>query len=56
MNSIRGRNVALAYNGSRLGEGGLVGCSNLAVIVCPLLPNPCYMKCRLIYDKAQLKH
>jgi len=21
-----------------------------------ILPNPCYMKCRLIYDKAQLKH
>ena len=20
------------------------------------LPNPCYMKCRLIYDKAQLEH
>ena len=21
-----------------------------------ILPNPCYMKCRLIYDKAQLEH
>jgi hypothetical protein len=39
-----------------LGEGGLVGCSNLAECFCPLLPNPCYMKCRLIYDKDQLKH
>jgi hypothetical protein len=29
-------------NGFGLGEGGLVGCSNLAVIVCPLLPNVCY--------------
>ena len=26
-----------------LGEGGLVGCSNLAECVCPLLPNPCYV-------------
>jgi len=38
-----------------LGEGGLVGCSILAGCFCPLLPNPCYMKCRLIYDEAQLK-
>ena len=22
----------------------------------PLLPNVCYMKCRLIYNKAQLEH
>jgi len=33
----------MAANGFGLGEGGLVGCSNLAVIVCPLLPNPCYV-------------
>jgi hypothetical protein len=25
-----------------LGEGGFVGCSNLAECFCPLLPNPCY--------------
>jgi hypothetical protein len=29
-------------NGIGLGEGGLVGCSNLAGCFCPLLPNPCY--------------
>ncbi len=46
----------IAGNGFGLGEGGLVGCSILAECVCPLLPNPCYMKCRLIYDKAQLEH
>jgi len=28
-------------NGFGLGEGGLVGCSNLAECFCPLLPNPC---------------
>jgi hypothetical protein len=44
----------MAYNVFGLGEGGLVGCSKLAVCFCPLLPNPCYMKCRLFYDKAQL--
>ena len=38
----------MAHNVCGLGEGGLVGCSNLAECVCPLLPNPCYMKCRLI--------
>jgi hypothetical protein len=31
----------IAHNGFGLGEGGLVGCSNLAECVCPLLPNPC---------------
>jgi len=40
--------VALAGNGFGLGEGGLVGHSILAVYFCPLLPNTCYMKCRLI--------
>jgi len=34
--------IPLAGNGFGLGEGGLVGCSILAVRVCPLLPNPCY--------------
>jgi len=47
---------SLAGNVIGLGEGGLVRCSILAECVCPLLPNPCYMKCRLIYDKAQLKY
>jgi len=32
----------IAGNGFGLGEGGLVGCSNLAGCFCPLLPNPCY--------------
>jgi hypothetical protein len=31
----------VSYNVFGLGEGGLVGCSNLAEGVCPLLPNPC---------------
>ena len=35
--------LRIAANGSGLGEGGLVGCSNLAVIVCPPSPNPCYV-------------
>jgi hypothetical protein len=35
--------LKLAPNGSRLGEGGLVGCSILAECFCPLLPNPCYV-------------
>jgi hypothetical protein len=47
---------SIGYNVFGLGEGGLVGCSILAECFCPLLPNPCYMKCRLIYDKAQLEH
>jgi len=44
--------LALAYNVSGLwsiatnviglGEGGLVGCLNLAGCVCPVLPSPCY--------------
>jgi hypothetical protein len=33
----------IAHNVFGLGEGGLVGCSNLAGCVCPLLPNPCYV-------------
>jgi len=45
---IRSTSVALAGNVIGLGEGGLVGCSNLAECFCQLLPNPCYMKCRLI--------
>ncbi len=32
----------MAGNEFGLGEGGLIGCSILAVCVCPLLPNPCY--------------
>lgn len=44
------------FNVFGLGEGGLVGCSILAECFCPLLPSPCYMKCRLIYDEAQLEH
>ena len=47
--NVETKNVCpIAYNVCGLGEGGLVGCSNLAECVCPLLPNPCYMKCRLI--------
>ena len=40
-------------NGSRLGEVAFV-----RWLVCrkAILPNPCYMKCRLIYDEAQLEH
>ena len=38
-------------NGFGLGEGGLVGCSNLAGCVCPLLPNPCYTLARIIKNK-----
>jgi hypothetical protein len=48
--------AGIAYYVFGLGEGGLVGCSILAEFVCPLLPNPCYMKCRLIYDESQLEH
>jgi len=36
------RMVAITHNVFGLGEGGLVGCSNLSGCVCPLLPNPCY--------------
>ncbi len=44
--------LRIAANAFGLGEGGLVGCSILAGCVCPLLPNPCYMKCRLINNKT----
>ena len=43
------------YNVLGLGEGGLVGCSNLAGFVCPLLPNPCYKLAAGVKDKAHLK-
>jgi hypothetical protein len=43
------RVVAISANGFGIGEGGLVGCSSLAVIVCPLLPNPCYTLFVLIF-------
>jgi hypothetical protein len=42
----------IIHNVFGLGEGGLVGCSKLAECVCPLLPSPCYMKCRLIKNKT----
>jgi len=42
---------SLATNGFGLGEGGLVGCSNLAECVCPLLPNPCYSQYGLLSTK-----
>jgi len=54
---LKGRNGKnIEANVIGLGEGGLVGCSILAECVCPLLLNPCYMKCRLIYDEAQFEH
>ena len=40
--------IKLAHNDFGLGEGGLVGCSNLAECVCPLLPNPCYKQYGLL--------
>ena len=42
----------MAHNVFGLGEVAFV-----RWLVCrkAILPNPCYMKCRLIYDKAQLK-
>ena len=46
----------LATNVFGLGEGGLVGCSNLAGCVCPLLPNPCYKLAGLFSTKAKSKH
>ena len=44
---------SIGDNGFGLGEVAFV-----RWLVCrkAILPNPCYMKCRLIYDKAQLKH
>jgi len=59
----------MAHNGIGLGEGGEL--EALLFVLAPkfdrstkvqftteppLLPNPCYMKCRLIYDKAQLEY
>ncbi len=43
----------IADNGFGLGEVAFV-----RWLVCrkAILPNPCYMKCRLIYDDAQLEH
>ena len=42
-NSIRKRNVALAYNGFGLGEVRLAECSNLVQrLVGGILPNHCY--------------
>jgi len=35
---------------------GEVACVRWLVCLKAILPNPCYMKCRLIYDKAQLEH
>ena len=46
----RSSTVALAGNGFGLGEV----CEALDCVVGQIAPNPCYMKCRLIYDKAQL--
>jgi hypothetical protein len=45
--------IKLAHNVFGLGEVAFV-----RWLVCrkAILPNPCYMKCRLIYDKAQLEH
>jgi len=48
--------LRIAANGLGLGEGGLVGCSNLAECVCPLLPNPCYKLAGLFSTKAKSKH
>ncbi len=31
-------------------------CEALACAVWQIAPNPCYMKCRLINDKAKLEH
>jgi len=45
----------MTTNGFGLGEGGLVGCSNLAECVCPLLPSPCYKLAAVVKDKAHLK-
>jgi hypothetical protein len=47
--SIGTRQQGISYNGFGLGEGGLVGCSNLAGCFCPLLPNPCYTLFVLIF-------
>jgi hypothetical protein len=46
----------IADNGIGLGEGGLVGCSNLAECFCPLLPSPCYTLARLVKTKLDLEH
>ncbi len=47
--------VAMEHNGSRLGEGGLVGCSILVGCVCPLLPSPCYKLAAVNYRKTQIE-
>ena len=48
-----GEYLAKTNNGFGLGEVAFV-----RWLVCrkAILPNPCYMKCRLIYDKAKLEH
>ena len=45
--------AGIAGNVFGLGEGGLVGCSNLAECVCPLLPNPCYGQYGLLIRNYQ---
>ena len=46
----------VGYNG--LGLGVVPPCTNFdfsTKLSGGITPNPCYMKCRLIYDEAQLK-
>jgi hypothetical protein len=51
----------LNFVGCEIDEDNVFGLGEVAFVrwlVCrkAILPNPCYMKCRLIYDEAQLEH